>query len=345
MTRTAPTPSAITGSGRSSVSAPAPFAPAGDEPASPPVQDDSLPAHLALALDRFLEHLTAERGASPHTVRAYRGDLTDLFGHAARAGVSDLSEIDLPLLRSWLARMQTTGRSRATLARRSSAARRFFAWCCRRGLVSRDPAALLAAPKSHRPLPAVLAQQQAARMLDMAAFGGTVDDEPMTLRDRAILEVLYATGVRVGELCGLDEDDIDRERRLVRVVGKGDKQRAVPLGVPAAAALEVWARHGRPALTTGGSGRALFLGARGGRIDPRAVRTLVHRAVRQVPGAPDVSPHGLRHSAATHLLEGGADLRSVQEMLGHATLATTQIYTHVSVERLKATYEQAHPRA
>jgi integrase/recombinase XerC len=170
-------------------------------------------------------------------------------------------------------------------------------------------------------------------------------DEPLGRRDRAILETLYATGVRVGELCGLDVDDIDAERRVLRVLGKGAKERSVPYGVPAAAALDAWLRHGRPALARPGAGPALFLGLRGRRIDPRMVRRLVHGYLHEVDGGPDLGPHGLRHSAATHLLEEGADLRSVQELLGHATLATTQIYTHVSADRLKATYEQAHPRA
>ncbi len=167
----------------------------------------------------------------------------------------------------------------------------------------------------------------------------------MALRDRAILEVLYATGVRVGELVGLDVDDIDLSRHLITVLGKGNKQRAVPFGLPAAAALDRWMRFGRPSLVAKDSGAALFLGARGRRLDARIVRSLVHSRVAQVEGAPDVGPHGMRHTAATHLLEGGADLRSVQEFLGHASLATTQIYTHVSVERLRAAYRQAHPRA
>ena len=167
----------------------------------------------------------------------------------------------------------------------------------------------------------------------------------MHLRDRLALELLYATGMRVGELVGLDLDDVDAGRRTVRVLGKGAKERVVPYGVPTQRALDDWLDRGRPLLVTSASGPALLLGARGGRLDPRTAREVVHRMLRHVEGAPDLGPHGLRHSAATHLLEGGADLRSVQEILGHATLATTQIYTHVSVERLRATYEQAHPRA
>ena len=203
-----------------------------------------------------------------------------------------------------------------------------------------DPGALLATPKGHRPLPDVLAPDEAARLVDQ------VDgDAPEDRRDRAALELLYATGIRVGELCGLDVDDVDDTRRVVRVLGKGAKERSVPYGGPAAEAVDAWLVHGRPAWVTATSGAALLLGRRGGRVDQRAVRTLVHRRLADVPGAPDLGPHGLRHSAATHLLEGGADLRSVQELLGHASLATTQLYTHVSIERLRSSYAQAHPRA
>jgi integrase/recombinase XerC len=177
------------------------------------------------------------------------------------------------------------------------------------------------------------------------AADGEPADVAVALRDAAMLELLYATGIRVGELVGLDLDDLDAGRRIVRVLGKGNKERSVPVGVPAARAVEAWLREGRPLLITGESGGALFLGSRGRRIDQRAVRRLVHARLRGVADAPDLGPHGLRHSAATHLLEGGADLRTVQEILGHATLATTQIYTHVSVERLRATYDRAHPRA
>ncbi len=179
----------------------------------------------------------------------------------------------------------------------------------------------------------------------VAAESGAREEHPVALRDHVIVELLYATGIRVGELCGLDLDDVDAERRVVRVLGKGDKERTVPYGVPAAEALERWVTIGRPVLMTAVSGPALLLGKRGGRIGQRQVRTVVHEAVGAVPGAPDLAPHGLRHTAATHLLEGGADLRVVQEVLGHSSLATTQLYTHVSVARLRAVHEQAHPRA
>lgn len=300
----------------------------------------ALPGELATALAGFVKHLELERNRSPHTVRAYVGDVTSLLDHASRLGATTLAELDVAALRSWLARLRTTGASRATLARRGSAARVFTAWAHRRGMVEIDPGVLLATPKGQRALPDVLRQDEAIRLVE-----GVDGDDPEALRDRVVLELLYATGIRVGELCGLDLDDVDQHRRVVRVLGKGGKQRSVPYGAPAQRAVEAWVERGRPAWAGPHSAAALVLGARGGRADPRTVRAVVHRRLRAVPGAPDLGPHGLRHSAATHLLEGGADLRSVQELLGHATLATTQIYTHVSVERLRTSYDRAHPRA
>ncbi|MFC4945390.1 tyrosine recombinase XerC [Pseudonocardia sp. GCM10023141] len=294
---------------------------------------------VAAALDGFVRHLELERGRSPHTVRAYRGDLAGLL-----AGVPDLATLDLPVLRRWLAAGHAAGVGRATLARRAAAARTFTAWARRTGLLATDPGARLASPRPRPALPAVLAVDQAAAVLD-AAGSGAAQEDPQALRDLLILEMLYATGVRVAELCGLDLDDIDAGRLSLRVVGKGDRERTVVFGTPAAAALQRWLETGRPAFVRAGSPPALFLGARGGRLDPRIARTVVHDAVAAVPGAPDTGPHGLRHAAATHMLEGGADLRYVQELLGHAKLATTQLYTHVTVERLKVVHEQAHPRA
>jgi integrase/recombinase XerC len=220
----------------------------------------------------------------------------------------------------------------------------FTAWAHRTGRIPADPGALLGSPKAHRTLPPALRVDEARALLEAAAAHAD-DGSPVGARDVAILELLYATGIRVGELCGLDVDDVDRERRVVRVLGKGRKERSVPFGRPAEQALEAWLRTGRPAIAVPGAGGALFLGARGRRIDQRAVRTLVHTRLADVPGAPDLGPHGLRHTAATHLLEGGADLRTVQELLGHASLATTQIYTHVTTDRLRQAYRQAHPRA
>ena len=296
-------------------------------------------------LDEFDEFLALQRGRSAHTRRAYLSDLRSLFSFLAeRAPDSGLQALSLPLLRSWLAVAAGAGAARTTLARRTSAVKAFSAWAVRRGLIADDPAARLQAPKTGRTLPAVLRQDQALAAMTASNLGAEQGD-PLALRDRLIVEMLYATGIRVSELCGLDVDDIDTAHRVVRVIGKGDKPRTAPFGEPAAAALQAWLAEGRPALATAESGPALLLGARGRRLDVRQARTVVHQTVAAVPGAPDIGPHGLRHSAATHLLEGGADLRIVQELLGHASLATTQLYTHVTVARLRAVHDQAHPRA
>ncbi|OZM74132.1 recombinase XerC [Amycolatopsis antarctica] len=256
--------------------------------------------------------------------------------------------LDIGVLRAWLARQRADGASRTTLARRAAAARAFSTWAHKAGAIDHDPATRLVAPRAHRTLPGVLRPDQAGELL-RASASGAAENSPIALRDLAVLELLYATGVRVAELCGLDVADVDFERRLVRVLGKGGKERMVPFGVPAADAVRAWLAEGRgPVITRAerrAGGEALFLGVRGGRLDQRSVRRVVHDAVSSVPGAADMGPHGLRHSAATHLLEGGADLRSVQELLGHATLATTQLYTHVTVERLKAIHDRTHPRA
>ena len=296
-------------------------------------------------LDEFAQYLTLERGRSGNTERAYLGDLRSLFEFVEhRFPSAGLDALTLPVLRSWLAAQAGAGAARTTLARRTSAVKTFTAWAARRGLMTTDAAARLQTPKAHRTLPAVLRADQALDAMD-AAKSGAAELHPIALRDRLIVELLYATGVRVSELCGLDLDDIDLSRRLLRVLGKGNKQRATPFGGPAEDALRIWLADGRPALVTPDSGPALLLGARGRRVDPRQVRTVVHQTVAAVDGAPDMGPHGLRHSAATHLLEGGADLRIVQELLGHSTLATTQLYTHVTVARLRAVHDQAHPRA
>jgi integrase/recombinase XerC len=306
--------------------------------------DQALPEDLVAVLGAYERHLTSERGLSAHTVRAYLGDIAGLVEHATRMDLADLAELDLRTLRSWLAKQQSMGLSRTTLARRATAARTFTAWLHRTGRAPHDAGVTLASPRAHRTLPAVLRPDEAGALIRAAAELAD-DGSPVGLRDVAMLELLYATGIRVGELVGLDLDDVDRDRNVVRVLGKGRKERAVPFGQPAARALQHWLVSGRPVLHAAGAGSALFLGTRGRRIDQRAVRTLVHRRIADVPGAPDIGPHGLRHTAATHLLEGGADLRSVQELLGHASLATTQLYTHVTSERLRAAYRQAHPRA
>lgn len=297
------------------------------------------------SVEAFARHLRAERGRAEHTVRAYLADVTSLLDHLEQTtGVRDPRELTLADLRGWLTAQAASGAARSSVARRSAAARTYCRWGYRTGVMATDPSVRLTAPKRHRHLPEVLSQRDAGSVMDVV--GVMADDgEPAGLRDRAILELLYATGIRVGELVALDVDDLDRGNRTVRVFGKGAKERTVPYGIPAADALESWTSRGRPALVTDRSGPALFLGARGGRLDVRQVRRTVHAVLAEVPDAPDIGPHGLRHSAATHLLEGGADLRQVQELLGHASLATTQVYTHVSVERLRSSYAQAHPRA
>lgn len=307
-------------------------------------QAEELPETFARLLADYERHLSHERDLSAATVRAYRTDIAGLLDHAHRLGVASIAEIDLRTLRSWLAKQQTLGHSRTTIARRATAARVFTAWLARTGRSATDVGSALGSPKPHRTLPDVLHVTQ-ARALIAAAAEIADDGGPTGLRDVACLELLYATGVRVGELVGIDIDDLDRDRNLVRVFGKGRKERTVPFGAPAARALDAWLTRGRPQVARAGSGPALFLGARGGRVDQRVVRTMVHQRLAAVPGAPDLGPHGLRHSAATHLLEGGADLRSVQELLGHASLATTQRYTHVTTDRLRRAYRQAHPRA
>ncbi len=294
---------------------------------------------LADAHERFLAYLAAERGRSANTVKAYGADVAALLEHASDLGCATCEDLDLHVLRSWLG--ANTELARSTIARRAAAARVFTSWAHRRGLMSTDPGLRLASPKVQRRLPSVLDAESAAELMQVAAIAAD-DDDPVHIRDRAMIELLYATGIRVSELCGLDVDDVDRGRNTIRVLGKGNKQRIVPFGRPAASALDAYASV-RAALQP--HTPALFLGARGGRINQRTVRQVVHDLVAHVSTAPDIGPHGLRHSAATHVLEGGADLRTVQELLGHASLATTQLYTHVSVERLRATYQQAHPRA
>lgn len=336
----------------------------------PVADEDAVPVRPSGCglVDEFVRHLRAERSRSEHTIRAYAGDVTHLAWHlvSARgsAGLSDerggpaevggagveelpadevLATAALADLRSWLSVQSAGGAARATIARRAAAARTFYRWATRTGRVPADPSLRLVAPRRGGRLPAVLRQADATQLLDVAAVAAD-DDDPIHIRNRAVLELLYASGIRVGELVAVDVDDIDLGANVVRVTGKGAKERVVPFGIPARRAVEEW-MAARRRVVTADSGAALFLGRRGRRVDPRQVREVVHTLLAQLPDAPDLGPHGLRHSAATHLLEGGADLRVVQELLGHASLATTQLYTHVSVDRLRRSYEQAHPRA
>ncbi|WP_425426262.1 tyrosine recombinase XerC [Actinokineospora terrae] len=256
----------------------------------------------------------------------------------------DEVEVELPGLRAWLAAQRDAGVGRTTLARRAAGARGFTAWAHREGYLGADAGARLVAPRRQRKLPSVLRQEQASEVMQVSAAGARELD-PVALRDHAVVELLYATGVRVSELCGLDVTDLDLGSRVARVLGKGNRERVVPFGAPAASAVTTWLDQGRPSLVRADSPPALLLGTRGGRLHPTAVRRIVQGVTTAVPGTAGLSPHGLRHSAATHLLEGGADLRSVQELLGHATLSTTQLYTHVTVERLKAIHDRTHPRS
>jgi integrase/recombinase XerC len=300
---------------------------------------------FAAVREAFERHLEAERNLSAHTIRAYLGDLDSFFEHLEKLDVTDFSKLELSQIRSWLANQQVKGGARTTLSRRAVSIRLFTKWAAKKGFLAKDVGATLATPKGARTLPDVLNVADAGLAMDALATRVAEEDGPLSKRDCAMVEVLYASGARVSELCGLDLQDIDYERNTIRVIGKGNKERTIPLGNPAMRALDTWLKEGRPSLAGDKSDRAVFLGARGKRIDQRTVRTVVYQALQALEGAVKLGPHALRHSAATHLLEGGADLRTVQEILGHASLATTQIYTHVSTERLQKAFKQAHPRA
>ncbi|MFP3465064.1 tyrosine recombinase XerC [Leifsonia sp. SIMBA_070] len=319
--------------------------------------------NLSAAIGAYERHLRVERGYSPQTVRAYRADLTALAEFVQGKGVTSPDGLTLDLYRDWLWEGSQRGLAKATLARRSASARGFSAWWARAatgdaaaagavgggsagpgGDLPVDAAARLRAPKADKTLPRVITREQMDGILEQLA-GRAQDGDPGALRDVAVIELLYAAGIRVSELTGLDVDDVDLDRLTVRVVGKGSKERVVPFGVPALRAIRAWLDGGRSRFAVTASGPALFLGTRGARLGSRAVYQLVAGLLADVPGRGPSGPHALRHTAATHLLDGGADLRAVQELLGHASLGTTQIYTHVSTERLKEAYRIAHPRA
>ncbi|WEV58480.1 tyrosine recombinase XerC [Bifidobacterium sp. ESL0728] len=382
-------------------------------------------------VNQFLDFLKANRGLSDNTVKAYRTDLLECMGFLADSGVTSLGKVKLEDLRGWMAH-ESGDHARSSMARKTVAVRNFFAWADEHDVIATNPAATLMTPKIPQTLPTVLNETQAERLMETVDAdcieakesenkagrqslsqkdeepGGdgtgqnddikddfsktSVKEEALALRDAAMVELLYATGIRVAELTGLDINDVSFDTRTIRVTGKGDKQRVVPFGAPASRALEAWlsgsgrpilararkpvtqlarmtqqesksvkpagiVRENRESVEPAGTGErqkqsaksddgahALFLGARGGRIDQRVVREVVHEKAEEA-GVPDIGPHALRHSAATHLLDGGADLREVQEMLGHSSLKTTQRYTHVSIEQLKSRYKQAFPRA
>ena len=292
---------------------------------------------------KYEEHLALVRNLADNSIRAYVSDLQSFLNHIEKLGISEFSQLELTHLRSWLANIQSTGASRATMARRIVSIRAFTYWAASEGWMPSDIGANLAIPKPHKTLPEVLSHNETDLVLQAIQAKRDEAPTPINIRDLAMIEVLYASGIRVSELCGLDLGDFDQSRNTLQVLGKGNKERVVPLGIPAVKALQNWLSEARPQLINESSANAIFLGSRGKRIDQRTVREVVYDAMSAIGS--HMSPHGLRHTAATHLLEGGADLRTVQEILGHSSLATTQIYTHVSPQRLQQAYQQAHPRA
>lgn len=296
---------------------------------------------FAQVFAEYENHLLNERALSENTIRAYLGDLESLISYLENLGLSTIDNLDLAHLRSWLASFSG---ARTSLSRRATSIKVFTKWAAKQRILSSDVGVNLATPKAHRILPNVLDVTSAKTALQSLESRAGEEQTPESIRDLAIVEILYASGARVGELCGLDLTAIDFERQTIRVFGKGSKERVIPIGNPAIAALNNWLKV-RNDLVTDDSGSALFLGKRGKRIGQRQVRTIVYETLAALEGFERMGPHALRHSAATHLLEGGADLRTVQEILGHASLATTQIYTHVSAERLHKAFKQAHPRA
>lgn len=297
--------------------------------------------------DQWGEYLRLSRRMSEHTIDAYLGDLRAFLDYVGLRWDAPAGEFGQALtqrsIRSWLADTLASGGARSTIARHTAAIRNFTAWAVREQILANDPAAALTSPRADQRLPTPLDESEARTLMNLAR-AEAVDGSAAQMRAWAILELTYACGLRVSEVCALDVSSLNREALTVRVLGKGNKERVVPYGPPAREALDHWLVRGRPQLVAQSSGEALFLGDRGGRIDPRVVRSMVHRMAAKA-GVHDVAPHGLRHSTATHLLQGGADLRAVQEMLGHASLSTTQRYTHVDTARLSAIYQRAHPRA
>jgi integrase/recombinase XerC len=301
-------------------------------------------ATISEATEAFLRGAAAERDLSPHTLAAYRSDLTQFAAWISKRKIRALNDVTRTHIRAFVAELSgRRGLARRTIARKVSAVRSLLVWAAENDLVADNPTVGVAVPKLDRPLPRVLREPDVAALCDLPPA-----DDPIGLRDRAILELLYASGLRVSELCALDLDDLDLAQNMLIATGKGRKERKLPFGRPAAAALTTYLHAARPALLERSGMRTqtapLFVNSRGRRIGPRTVRAMITKYTR-AEGIKEISPHDLRHSFATHLLDGGADLRSVQELLGHENLATTQIYTHVSTERLKAVYEQSHPRA
>lgn len=292
---------------------------------------------MGWALAEFERSLTA---ASANTVAAYRRDLAAFTEWAERGGCQGPDGVDRLLLRRYLGFLATSRLARSSIARKASALRRYFGWLVRTGRLADDPTRSLSAPRGDHRLPRVLRADELEAVLDDPPAAIDDDPEAVRLRDDAVLELLYGSGLRVGELCALDVDSVDTAARAVTVWGKGGKERRVPVSAPAAEAVDAWRSRGRAELAAEAADAALFVNRRGRRLTPRDVRRLLDRRAPR-----PTHPHALRHSFATHMLDGGADLRTVQELLGHADLATTQIYTHVSQQRLRAVYDETHPRA
>jgi len=307
------------------------------------VSQSSLTLMSAELIAQYEEHLALVRNLADNSIRGYVSDLESFLAHIEKLGVSEFHELTISHIRSWLAELTDKGAVRSTIARRIVSIRAFTYWGASQGWLKEDIGQALAIPKAHRTLPDVLDLADTEIVLESMAQRAGEEPTALNIRDLAMIEVLYASGIRVSELCGLDASGIDTNRNTLQVIGKGDKERTVPLGIPAMKALQNYIVTARPQLVNEKSGNAIFLGSRGKRIDQRTVREVVYSAMSAVGST--MGPHGLRHTAATHLLEGGADLRTVQEILGHSSLATTQIYTHVSPERLQKAYQQAHPRA
>lgn len=291
----------------------------------------------------FADYLQSARGYSKHTVKAYETDVLDLVGWLEKRQLETITEFDIDRIRDWLYELDQNGLTKTTLARKSAAIRAFSGWLQKTNQIDIDVAQRLKSPKTGRSLPKVVSRETLEDIFTKLKLTAT-GDNPNGLRDLLTIELLYASGCRVSELVGLNLEDVDYSRNILRVMGKGAKQRMVPFGQPAREALENWIRIGRAQIANANSGQALLINSRGQRLGVRQVYALVASLLEGTPTGV-AGPHALRHSAATHLLDGGADLRAVQELLGHSSLGTTQIYTHVSVERLKAGYQKAHPRA
>ena len=297
-------------------------------------------------LDEFIAHLKIDKNRSENTLRSYKTDLELFFENCVSQNIKNLKDIDLNNMRNWLADLKSKEVTNTTISRRVSSLKVFFNWAIKTKKINQNPTLRLISPKINKTLPNILGSKQAVALLDSSAnLEDEQDSVAIRMRDHAILEILYATGIRVSELVGLDLKDISFSNQTLKVLGKGQKERIVPFGIPAKEALEVYLKESRLDFETSQSNQAAFLGQRGKRLNVRQVRRILEKAIERLSDVIQVSPHDLRHSAATHMLEGGADLRIVQELLGHASLATTQKYTHVTIERLIEVFANAHPRA